>query len=121
MRVRIWESGVQVCDASKGIWWASDQTKYNYDCGNGAKATVTDNGAKLTYTASDGWTTTIDKFEGDRETIVCGTKPSRSGMDIDIKGWNFEYIFANDQCANCPKPVLCDHDSSNCKFDAKCS
>ncbi|KAH8900781.1 hypothetical protein GQ53DRAFT_815638 [Thozetella sp. PMI_491] len=120
MSVQIWERGVQVCKGAKNIFGASDRTEYKYDCGNGASAMVTDNGAKLVYKSSDGYETTITRSKGHSSSQVCGYLERANGNVIELKGFLFEYAFANDQCGNCQTTDLCDFNAI-CKFDGTCS
>lgn len=122
MSIQLWENGVQICKTGKNIDMASSETEYDMDCGDdGASVMVTDNGARLVYKSSDGWQSEIAKVDGQHYTEVCGYLERASGVTVDIKGFQYEYVFDNGECGNCNTAGLCDYNSPCPNFDGSCS
>jgi len=121
MSVQLWDSGKQVCAGGKSIAFASDQSTFDIDCGGGASVSVTDNGSKLTYKAADGWQSEIARTDRATNVNVCGYIEGASGNTKEIKGFQFENVFANDMCGGCNTAKLCDMNSKCDGFDGKCS
>jgi hypothetical protein len=112
IRVTLWDNGVNVCDVRKTLDRNTNNGEqiYKLDCGSGRSVTMTGNGRQLTYDAPDGSITlkAYDWME-DWKADICGP----------VKGSEFEYVFDNGKCGNCPVQKLCN--SNVCtKFDGKC-
>ncbi|KAF2155198.1 glycoside hydrolase family 18 protein [Myriangium duriaei CBS 260.36] len=114
MKVQLWDNGVLTCDTGSGKTGASSDSKWTMDCGNGNSLEVTNDGADLVYTANDG-SISLSHSDGHHDTPQCG------GTDENpIKGFQFEYVFDNGQCANCNVATLCDYRNYCPKFDGSC-
>lgn len=116
MTIRVWEQGVETCAEDKNLQGASDVTEWDFDCGNGASAHVTGNGRTLSYRAGDGWEAEIPQTDGHDNTYTCGN----FGLNGEIKGSNYEYVFANDYCGGCQTAELCDYRSYCPDFEGTC-
>lgn len=116
MGVKVWEDGTLICDVHENKALASDETKYNWDCNNGAKVYVTDNGAYLEYTGGDGTSAVIPQTDGQRGVDDCYINP-RTDSPLHC-AW-YEYAFHNGNCGKCPTAGLCG--STDCHFNGACS
>jgi hypothetical protein len=114
IRVTLWDNGVEVCNVRKSLKQATNNADsiITMDCGNGRSVTMTDNGGILTYDAPDG-SITLDAYDEyvDRHTDTCAIK----------YGSEYEYVFHNGKCRNCPRQELCNAVARCDKFDGRCS
>jgi hypothetical protein len=112
MRVTLWDNGVNVCDVHRNLDQATNNgnSKYTFDCGNGRSVTMTKNGRSLTYDAPDG-SISLEAYDWmeDWHADICAIGT----------GSEFEYVFDNGKCGNCPVQKLCNSDGC-VKFDGKC-
>lgn len=113
MRVTLWDNGVEVCDVRQDLDRTTNNNElgYDFDCGGGRSLIMRNNGRKLTYNAPDG-SISLDAYDwgADWHTTNCG-----SG-----RGSEFENVFDNGKCANCPVQKLCGWVEKCYKFDGKC-
>lgn len=115
VELQVWENGVMVCDGARRIQFGSDRSVFEMDCGNGARATVTDNNRKLTYTGPDGVTVNVSSRAYHSKAYKCGTANARWWETV----WG-ETINSNGWCAKCPAAELCDFAPYCTKFDPSC-
>jgi hypothetical protein len=113
MRVTLWDDGVEVCNVRQDLDRFSNngEKEYTFDCGSGRSAIMGDNGRDLTYNTPDG-SIKLSAYDWtkDLKSDVCGTV---------VKGSEFENVFDNGKCGNCPVQKLCNSDRC-IKFDGKC-
>lgn len=113
MRVTLWDDGVEVCNVRQTL----DQLKNNgektfkFDCGGGRSVTMGNNGRELTYDAPDGSISLkAYAWQDDWHAEICALGT----------GSEFENVFDNGKCGNCPVQKLCNWDDRCDDFDGKC-
>ena len=113
MRITLWDDGVEVCDVRKDLPQATNNKNsvYDFDCGDGRSLTMTKNGERLTHNAPDG-SISLDAYDKqeDWNAEIC----------LIGRGAEFEYVFDNGKCSNCPVQELCNWTDKCLKFDGKC-
>ncbi|KAF5510528.1 Chitotriosidase-1 [Colletotrichum siamense] len=102
VNVQIWENGVEVCRTGGGKHWASDQTVFELECDNGAKAVVKNNARSFEYTAADGWKPEIFSVDYSYESTVCYQLDNKT-----IKGSDMESTWGGGNCGLCKAPSMC--------------
>lgn len=114
MQVTLWDNGVEVCDVSLslGIFKQNGEDEFNFDCGSGRTVIMGRNGRDLTYNAPDGSISlTAYDWQQDLHAQICNLG----------NGFEFENVFDNGQCSNCPVQELCGWVEKCYKFDGKCN
>ncbi|KAI8233964.1 hypothetical protein K4K54_009390 [Colletotrichum sp. SAR 10_86] len=102
VNVQIWENGVEVCRTGGGKHWVSDQTVFELECDNGAKAVVKNNARSFEYTAADGWKPEIFSVDYSYESTVCYQLDNKT-----IKGSDMESTWGGGNCGLCKAPSMC--------------
>lgn len=89
----------------------SDKTVLEYDCDGGGYVSITDFGGQFTeYKAGDGWSIKPRRVDGHSMGTTCGS----------FKGYQYEHVYENGECGNCPVAGLCDYRSYCSDFNGKC-
>ena len=113
MRVTLWDNGVEVCDVHRNLNEATNngEKDIDFDCGGGRSLTMRNNGRELTYKAPDGSISlSAYDWQEDWHTTSCALG----------RGSEFENVFNNGKCGNCPVQELCGWVEKCYKFDGKC-
>ena len=119
--IQVWDNGKQVCDVGSVKQGASDTTNWDYDCEDGAKVHVTDNGRVVEYTGGDGYFLAIPLTDGRHDKEDCGSFTGPAGTEHTLWCTIWEYAFDNgDQCdGRCPIMQTCG--DRHCDFDGTCA
>jgi hypothetical protein len=102
VNVQIWDNGLQVCNKGLGKMLASAETVFNFDCGNGYRAVVTNNVKKLEITAADGWKPSLFRDDYHFQVTTCYMTDNRI-----IRGSKIEGTWGGGDCAMCYRPYMC--------------
>ena len=113
MHVTLWDDGVEVCDVRQDLdeFKNNGEKEFKFDCGGGRSVTMGNNGRKLKYDAPDG-SISLDAYswQEDWHAQICALGT----------GSEFENVFDNGKCGNCPVQKLCGWVEKCYKFDGKC-